>query len=133
MSTVTVLSGPERRRRWTAQQKAQIVEESFATGAVVAEVARRHDVNANQLHRWRQQAREEHLGDEVAAAFVPVEISAASPAASPSTAGLPPSVRARRPGSGMIEIELGDGCRVRADSDVDADALCRVLDVLRRR
>lgn len=130
MSAVTVLSGPERRRRWTAQQKAQIVEESYATGAIVAEVARRHDVNANQLHLWRQQAREGRLDGAAAPEFLPVEITAPLPAASPSA---PVSLPARRTRSSMIEIELGGGCRVWVDRDVDADALCRVLEVLRRR
>jgi transposase len=57
MTTATVLSGPERRRRWTAAEKARIVEESLASGASVAEVARRHDVHRNLLDAWRRQAR----------------------------------------------------------------------------
>ena len=57
MTTATVLSGPERRRRWTEAEKIRIVEESVAGEASVAEVARRHDVHPNLLHRWRQQAR----------------------------------------------------------------------------
>lgn len=52
MSTVTVLSGPER-RRWTLAEKAQIVEESLAPEASVVEVARRHDIHPNLLHLWR--------------------------------------------------------------------------------
>src|SRR5713101_2559205 len=57
MTTVTVLSGPERRRRWTAAEKLRIFEESLAAEASVAEVARRHDVHPNLLHLWRRQAR----------------------------------------------------------------------------
>ena len=57
MTTVTVLSGPERRRRWTVAEKARIVEESLAPKANVTEVARRHDVHPNLLHAWRRQAR----------------------------------------------------------------------------
>jgi hypothetical protein len=45
-----VLSGPERRRRWSASHKSRIVEESLAPGVTVAEAARRHDVHANLLH-----------------------------------------------------------------------------------
>jgi transposase len=59
MTTATVLSGPERRRRWTEAEKVRIVEESLAGEASVAEVARRHDVHPNLLHRWRHQARAE--------------------------------------------------------------------------
>jgi transposase len=57
MTTATVLSSPERRRRWTAAEKARIVEESLAGDASVAEVARRHDVHRNLLDAWRRQAR----------------------------------------------------------------------------
>ena len=55
--TVTVLSGPERRRRWTTAEKLRIVQESQAPDAMVSEIARRHDVHPNQLHSWRRQAR----------------------------------------------------------------------------
>ncbi|WP_407075312.1 transposase [Reyranella sp.] len=64
MTTVAVLSGPERRRRWSASQKAQIVEESLASGAV-AEVTRRHDVHPNLTGgpRWAAiRARHPHQG-----------------------------------------------------------------------
>ena len=54
MSTVTVLSGPERRRRWSLAEKARIVDESLAPEACVAEVARRHDIHPNLLHLWRK-------------------------------------------------------------------------------
>jgi IS66 Orf2 like protein/Transposase len=47
VTTVTVLSGPERRRRWTAAEKLRIVEESLSPGASVVEVAQRHDVHRN--------------------------------------------------------------------------------------
>jgi transposase len=57
MSAVTVLSGPERRRRWTSAVKTRIIEESLAPGASVAEVAREHDIHPNLLHLWRRQAR----------------------------------------------------------------------------
>jgi transposase len=57
MTTAIVLSGPERRRRWTAAEKVRIVDESLAGEASIAEVARRHDVHPHLLHRWRQQAR----------------------------------------------------------------------------
>ena len=55
--TATVLSGVERRRRWTSAEKLRIVEESLTGEASVAEVARRHDVHPNLLHLWRRQAR----------------------------------------------------------------------------
>jgi transposase len=57
MSRVEVLPGPERRRRWSAEQKRSIVAEAFAPGASVCEVARRRDVVAGQVYRWRNELR----------------------------------------------------------------------------
>jgi transposase len=49
-----VLTGPERRRRWTAEQKLSMVRESFEPGIAVSLVARQHGVNPNQLFHWRK-------------------------------------------------------------------------------
>ena len=57
MSRIEVLSGPERRRRWSAEQKRSIVAEAFSPGASVCEVARRRDVVAGQIYRWRHELR----------------------------------------------------------------------------
>jgi transposase len=129
MSTVTVLASPERRRRWTPAEKQRIVEESLTADTTVADVARRHDIHPNLLHLWRRQARQGRLGGEAVAALVAVEITSAPALACPQ---LPSSPRAPRARAGIIEIELGS-CRVRVDRDVDADALQRVLELLRRR
>lgn len=67
MATVTVLSGPERRRRWASSEKASIVEESLRPGAVVTAVARRHDVHPNLLQHWRRQAKRGLEGGAVTA------------------------------------------------------------------
>jgi len=42
------------RRRWPVEQKRRIVEATFVPGASIAQVAREHGVNANQLHSWRR-------------------------------------------------------------------------------
>ncbi|CAD6562516.1 hypothetical protein LMG28727_07761 [Paraburkholderia kirstenboschensis] len=49
-----VLTGPERRRRWSAEEKLAMVRESFEPGKSVSMVARRHGVNPNQLFHWRK-------------------------------------------------------------------------------
>lgn len=53
MGQITVFSGPERRRRWSDEQRLQILSEAFAPGACVSEVARRHEVSTGQLYTWR--------------------------------------------------------------------------------
>ena len=55
MSRVEVMSGPERRRWWSEEQKRAIVAEAFAPGALVSEVARRVDVVPGQIYRWRRE------------------------------------------------------------------------------
>jgi transposase len=50
-----VEAGLRRRRRWTKEQKQQLVAETLASGASVSLIARRHDVNANLLFNWRRQ------------------------------------------------------------------------------
>jgi transposase len=55
MSQITVISGPERRRVWTDQQKRELVAAVSAPGANVAEIARRADLRANQNYRSRRQ------------------------------------------------------------------------------
>ena len=42
------------RRRWTAEEKRRIVEQTRAPGASVSVVARRHDLNANLLFKWKR-------------------------------------------------------------------------------
>ena len=68
--------GPTRKRRsYSNAFKRQIVEETLADRDSVSVVARRHDVNANQLFRWRKQYHDGLLADEPAAqALIPVAV-----------------------------------------------------------
>ena len=51
---VEIITGTPRRRRWTAEQKLRIVEESHQSGDSISAVARRRGIAANLLHRWRR-------------------------------------------------------------------------------
>ena len=55
---MTVMTGPERRRRWPAEERRLIVEAACAPGAVVADVARRYDVCTGLIYKWRREVRE---------------------------------------------------------------------------
>jgi len=57
MATVEVLAGPERRRRWSIEQKQAIVAAAFEPGAVVRDVARQADVTSSLIYRWRRDLR----------------------------------------------------------------------------
>jgi transposase len=54
VASVEVLAGPERRRRWSREQKQAIVAAAFAPGAVVRDVARQADVTSSLIYRWRR-------------------------------------------------------------------------------
>ena len=54
MGQVTIFSGPERRRRWSEEERLQILSEAFAPGACVAEVCRRHDLSSALIYTWRR-------------------------------------------------------------------------------
>jgi transposase len=124
--------GAERRRRWSYDEKVRLVEETLQAGETVCGVARRHGLAQSLLFTWRRQARAGRLGSEAVPALVPVEIASAAapaPTCGPQPSSSPCAQRAR---AGIIEIDLG-GYRVRVDRDVDAEALQRVLELLRRR
>ena len=57
MASMQIITGPERRRAWSEEQKRAIVSAAFAPGAIVADVARRVDVCAGQIYRWRRELR----------------------------------------------------------------------------
>ena len=126
--------GVERRRRWSKDEKARIVEETLMPGAVVSEVARRHGVAQGLLFTWRRLARTAEPARRDGSILLPVEIDATAPLPrSEATRASRPATSGGRMRSGVIEIELGCGSRVRVDNDVDADALRRVLGVLSER
>ena len=125
--------GVERRRRWSKDEKARIVEETLMPGAVVCEVARRHGVAQSVLFTWLRHARAPEPGGRDSSILLPVEIGAATPSGSEAARQSRAAASGRRAKSGVIEIELGSGSRVRVDREVDADALRRVLNVLNER
>lgn len=131
MPRVEVITSVERRRRWSREEKERLVVASFEPGVSVSEVARSAGIHVSQLFRWRKE-----LCDRVDAGpsqLVPVEIvpAATTPAVETPASSASPGRRRRK--SGIIEIELGGGRRVRVDRDVDAEALRRVLDALGSR
>jgi len=111
---IEIRSGVGRRRRWSGAEKGRIVAESFAAGAVVSEVARRHEISPQHLFAWRKAARAGQLTlpADGAAMFVPVLAAREPVAAQP----LAPS----------ITIETA-GMVVRAECGVDVGWLTAVL------
>jgi transposase len=117
-------AAPGRKRRsWSLDEKRRIVDESLEDGASLAEVARRHDLNANQLFSWRRQFGIEPAEPKELVPILPVTIALETAAAEETDSG----------SSGQIEIVLADGDRILVWSDVETAALTRVLKALSRR
>jgi transposase len=133
---IEVITGQRQRRRWTAQEKARIVAESFEQGANISEVARRNGVVRGLLTVWRHKLAA--AAGANAPGFVPVRIASEGCFA---TAGGPgrvapsntmPREMASPPGQfrGEIEIEVS-GARIWVEPGVDATTLSTVLSALR--
>jgi transposase len=135
---VELITRGERRRRWSIEQKQEIVAESLGPDTTPTEVARKHAISSGQSYTWRQRLLGGRIPARSAPAFAQVEIAGASsrleapdrmpmePAGSTAAAGLP------RP-EGLIEIVLSDGITLRVDAQVDGRALRRVLGALAGR
>jgi transposase len=116
---IEVITGVERRRRWSFEQKRAIVMESQLPHASPAAIARKHGIGTGQLYTWRRQLLSSRLAG--AACFARVEL-----------AGEPPRLANPANGStGMIEIALPGGASVRVDANIDEAALRRVLAAVR--
>ena len=110
-----------RYRSWPESLKREIVAVSLTPGASVSRVARRYDVNANQVFAWRQRYQ--------GAAAKPTELRLLPVTVRPDQ--LHESAPARV--SGLIEIAMAGGYRLRVGEGVQAAMLRLVLDVLERR
>ena len=111
MGQVHVLTGISRRRRWSEEEKRALVAEAFGPGVVVADVARRADLNSGQLYRWRKELMTTAVG------FAQVVVAA----------GLPAVTTAPEP---TIEVMVGSGGQVRMPISVSPDlanAIVRAL------
>ena len=117
----------ERHRRWRPEEKLRIVQETLRPGAVIAEVARRHEIGTSLVYSWRRE-----MLAATMAGVVPVEVKPGAGDDRPSTglvAPAAPAGRIKRP-TGRIEVEFPNGVRVRVDGGVDEAVLRGVLAAL---
>jgi transposase len=129
LQRVEVITGVGRRRRWTPETKARIVQESRQPGAAVSEVARRHGLSPQQLFGWRREARgdladggDDARGLPTATPFVPIVVATA--------ADHPEEVAGIAAGGGQIEIAIA-GVLIRLRGGFDARTLRVVLQAVR--
>ena len=117
-----VRSGVMRRRRWSNEEKGRIVAEAVAPGAVIAVVARRHELTPQHLSNWIKAAKQGRLclPDDGEIAFVPVVAAGLTDGRNAAAADKP------------VEVVIGSVV-VRVPSGADARTVETVLSVLLRR
>jgi transposase len=138
MAQVHVLTGPERRRRFSDAEKRAIVAAAFAAGAVVSEVARQADVCPSLIYRWRRELGPGFGGfaevvlTPTAAAAVGASSGHHGPAGLPISRSGEPARPADAATMGSIEVEVA-GSRVRIPASTPADLASAVIAALLRR
>lgn len=119
------------RRRWSASQRVQIVQESLRVGTV--EVCRRHRLHPSLLTKWRKRHGNGRTGAQgaasAAARLLPVRMRSDAGASrlQPLAAATATASRA-----GSIEVELASGGRLFIRGVVEAAMLRTVLEELAR-
>jgi transposase len=124
--TVVRLKDGRTRRLRSKQERRQIVEETLKAGASVSLVARAHDVNANQVFKWRRQYQQGRLEVDSGTTLLPVEVSDAIAMAESS-----PRRKTPTRGSGIIDIDLGHA-RVRIEGTADPECVRVAIEGLLR-
>jgi transposase len=119
MGRMTLITGGERRRRWSSEDRAQILAAVEEPGAVVAEVARRADVCTSLVYKWRREAR----GAAAACGFAPVIVNdTPAPAAT--------AARSEGPEVSAILVEMKDA-RIRIGANASSALIAATLKALR--
>jgi transposase len=129
-----ILGPSDRRRIWSAEEKATLLAEIDSEGGKVRLVARRHQISESLLYNWRsaRKAAAVAMGAPENVSFIPVGVIGAPAARGPSMLALPtpeltPQSASAEGKPGSIEIVLLNGTRVSVDAFVNERALSRVL------
>ncbi len=120
MTKMTVITGEERRRRWSDDERTRILAACAAPGAVVAEVGRRWDVATSLIYKWRRAAQDAACNR----GFVPVVIADKAPDDVKDT------VNTRDRAFASIIVEIG-GARINIGADAPTALVAAMLKVLR--
>jgi transposase len=112
------------RRRWTVDEKAQIVSETLESGAVVSVIARRHGLSPQQLFAWRREARKRTAPTaDLLPGFVPAVVDLAEP--------LIATRSRKRTAAAAIELEIA-GVTMRVGHGARASTVAAVIRALKK-
>jgi transposase len=125
---VEIITGKERRRRWSVEEKLRIVAEAEEPGARITEVAARNDVFPSLLFTWRRQVRAGQLGADRRPSFVPVQLIPAR-----TEKVVLPTRQAAPDSEAMtgIEVHLADGIRIYVKREAQLPLLRPLIAALR--
>jgi transposase len=123
---IEVITSVERRRRWSSDDKERLFAACFEPDAVISEIPRAAGIHVSQLFRWRKELCRIEYPRPDTATLVPVIVSEAASTVSPAQPEPPNTSHPRRKRSD-VTIELCGSQRVRVDSDIDTEALGRIL------
>ena len=128
-----IITGVERRRRWSLEEKLRIVAETEQPGSGIAEIARRYEISRSLLWNWRSQVRRGVLSPKPPPVFLPVR-TISDPVTGNDAKHVIPAAKAgaEQMSGSKIEITLPDGTSVKVGHDVGLATLRRVMTVLRR-
>jgi transposase len=115
MPQITLLTGPERRRRWSDDERRRILAAAFSPGAVVATISRQFEVSTSLIYKWRQQRA---LAAEPAVTFAPAVMLAEPVATTP-------------PDTTAIIVELANGVRLKIGAHASTVLVMATLRALR--
>lgn len=124
MARMEIITGVDRRRRWSDAEKLRILEEAGEPGARIIHVARRHDVLPQQIRRWRQQLFGDARRAASASVFVPVAIA---DTVTEAHEVFSPASRSSKAIAGRAEIRLRNGRVLKVAADMDRQVLASLI------
>ncbi len=111
-----VLTGIERRRRWSVEQKLRVLGEVWVNGASVADIARRHEITRQHIYQWRAEMRRKGLVADGQPRLLPVQV-----------ADDDGDAEVRDKPVGRVEIGFGNGRRLVVDAGIADAVLVRLI------
>ncbi len=112
-----LLTGSERRRRWSDDERRKILAEAFAPGAVTSAVARRYEVSSGLVYTWRKKEKRQESSPRFLRAVVNDDE--------------PPAEKTELLREPAIVLDLADGVRVSISASASEPLIVAALKALR--
>lgn len=123
MGRMEILTGVERRRIWSDDEKLSILDEAAVAGAKIADVARRHDIKPQQIYTWRKKFTAEQA--EPVVSFLPVALISSESSDEAERSGSADKAAAAKRSARPMRIEIGckGGRILKVEASIAPDVL----------